>query len=215
MPVLLLFAFLSGLVTIAAPCIWPLLPVVLSTSALGGRRRPLGVTLGILISFGVVTLSVSYLVHLLGFDASLLRTVAVVVLLTMGAVLLLPALGQRAEGLEVIAEGLARASETGVHYWTAELYRLRGELTRTDEIAESSFVQALATARRQGAKSLELRAAMSLSRRREAQGRRSDARALLDETHGWFTEGFETADLKEAGALLADPSTRRGYFSPR
>jgi len=115
----------------------------------------------------------------------------------------------------VIAEALARASETGVHYWTAELYRVRGELTSTDEIAESSFVQALATARRQGAKSLELRAAMSLSRRRARQGKRSEARALLAETYGWFTEGFETADLKEAASLLADPSTRRGYFSPR
>ena len=92
MLVLLLFAFMSGLVTIAAPCVWPLLPVVLASSSLRGKGRPLGLTLGILVSFGMITLSVSYLVHLIGFDASLLRTFAVVVLVAIGATLLLPKL---------------------------------------------------------------------------------------------------------------------------
>src|SRR5687768_7972822 len=92
MPVLILFAFLSGVVTIAAPCIWPLLPVV-SSSALNGKLRPLGLTLGILISFGVLTLSIAYFVHWLGFDASVLRSLAVIVLATMGAALLFPRFG--------------------------------------------------------------------------------------------------------------------------
>src|SRR4051794_19975900 len=99
MAVLLLFAFLSGLVTIAALCVWPLLPVVLTSSSLSGHRRPLGVTLGILVSFGVLTLAVSYLVHLIGFNAPLLRTIAVVVLVAIGASLLLPVLGARFEAL--------------------------------------------------------------------------------------------------------------------
>ena len=67
---------------------------------------------------------------------------------------------------------------------------------------EACFDQALAIARRQEAKSLELRAAMSLSRLWQAQGRRDEARTLLAEVYGWFTEGFDTADLREARALL-------------
>jgi cytochrome c biogenesis protein CcdA/thiol-disulfide isomerase/thioredoxin len=120
-PVLLLFAFLSGLVTIAAPCIWPLLPVVLSTSALEGRRRPIGVTLGILISFGVVTLSISYVVHLFGLDASLLRTVAVIVLVSMGAMLVFPMLGQRVESTISRITGRAPASKSGDGLWAGFL----------------------------------------------------------------------------------------------
>src|SRR5262249_44615506 len=115
--VLLVFAFLSGFVTIAAPCIWPLLPIVLSTSSLGGRRRPLGLTLGILVSFGVITLSISYLVHAFGLDASLLRTLAVVVLLAMGATLLFPALGQRLEAFVSRFAGGATWSSSGSGFW--------------------------------------------------------------------------------------------------
>src|SRR5436305_914414 len=99
MVVLLLFAFLSGLLTIAAPCVWPLLPVVLTSSSLSGRWRPFGVTLGILLSFGAITLSISYLIHLIGFDASLLRMIAVVVLVVIGLTLLLPTLSTRIEAL--------------------------------------------------------------------------------------------------------------------
>ena len=67
---------------------------------------------------------------------------------------------------------------------------------------EESFHQALAIARRQQAKSLELRAAMSLSRLWQQQGKRAEARELLAPVYGWFTEGFDTADLQEASALL-------------
>ena len=73
--------------------------------------------------------------------------------------------------------------------------------------AETCFQQALAVARRQQAKSLELRAAMSLSRLWQQQGKRAEAYQLLAETYGWFTEGFDTADLQEAKALLAELSS--------
>src|SRR5215217_3423022 len=117
MPVLLLFAFLSGLVTIAAPCVWPLLPVVLTSSSLRGKGRPLGLTLGILVSFGVITLSVSYLVHLIGFDASFLRSFAVVALLVIGATLLLPKLGGPVEvGISRLTGG-AGWSRAGGGFW--------------------------------------------------------------------------------------------------
>ena len=91
------------------------------------------------------------------------------------------------------------------------MYRLKGELllTRSAEHhaeAESCFRQALEIARRQGAKSLELRAAMSLSRLWQQQGKRTEAHALLAPIYGWFTEGFDTADLQEAKALLAELS---------
>jgi predicted ATPase len=120
-------------------------------------------------------------------------------------------LGRRDEALALVDEALAAAAESGVDHWSAELHRVRGELTD----AEASFVEALAIARRQGAKSFELRAAMSLARRLAKRGKRTEARALLAGIHGWFTEGFETPDLREATALLADLGGRRGYFSPR
>jgi predicted ATPase len=69
--------------------------------------------------------------------------------------------------------------------------------------AEACFQQALATARQQQAKSLELRAAMSLARLRQRQGRREEARQMVAGIYGWFTEGFDTADLQNARALLA------------
>ncbi len=115
--ILLVFAFISGLVTIAAPCIWPLLPIVLSSSALGGHRRPVGLTLGILISFGVITLSISYLVHAFGFDASLLRTIAVVVLVAIGATLLFPALSRLVEGSLSRMAGNVRWAKSGDGFW--------------------------------------------------------------------------------------------------
>ena len=91
--------------------------------------------------------------------------------------------------------------------WEAELYRLQGELLLHQTVpdaqhAEACFCQALATARRQQAKSLELRAAMSLARLWQRQGKRADACQMLAEVYGWFTEGFDTADLQEAKALL-------------
>jgi predicted ATPase len=115
--------------------------------------------------------------------------------------------GQTAEGLEVLAEALAMLDQSGVRWWEAELYRLRGELllqhaVAQPEEAEACFRQALAVARRQQARSLELRAAMSLARLWQQQGKRTEARALLAPICGWFTEGFDTADLQEARALL-------------
>jgi predicted ATPase len=79
------------------------------------------------------------------------------------------------------------------------------QLSHPDELqAESCFQKALAIARRQSAKSLELRAAMSLSRLWQRKGKTAEARQLLAEIYGWFTEGFDTADLKQAKALLEE-----------
>lgn len=97
MLILLLVAFVSGLLTILAPCIWPILPVVLSSSS-GGRRKPLGVTLGILISFTLLTLSLSYLVRLFNFDPDNLRLVAVVVIAFLGITLIFPPISAILEG---------------------------------------------------------------------------------------------------------------------
>src|SRR5215468_8941144 len=92
-------------------------------------------------------------------------------------------------------------------YSAAEVYRVQGELlllqaTPDASQAEMSFHHALDVARRQQAKSLELRAAMSLARLWQHQGKRAEARDLLAPVYGWFTEGFDTADLQEARALL-------------
>jgi predicted ATPase len=116
-------------------------------------------------------------------------------------------LGQAEMGLNVLAEALAEAHSTVARYYEAELDRLKGELLLARspehyEEAEGCFRQAIATARRQQAKSLELRAAMSLSRLWQQQGKRTEARELLEEVYGWFTEGFDTADLQEAKTLL-------------
>jgi predicted ATPase len=116
--------------------------------------------------------------------------------------------GQVEAGLATLAEALAAAHATGERWGEAELYRLRGGLllrqTGTQqEDAETWLRRALDVARRQEAKALELRAAMSLSRLWQQQGKRNEARELLASIYGWFTEGFDTADLQEAKALLA------------
>ena len=115
--------------------------------------------------------------------------------------------GQLEQGLRVFDAALAAVRDTGERMYEAELYRLKGELVRiqsTDHAveAESCLHQALAIACRQQAKSLELRAAMSLARLWQHQDKRADAYALLAPIYGWFTEGFDTADLQEAKALL-------------
>ena len=115
--------------------------------------------------------------------------------------------GQAEEGLRVVAEALATVHTTGEQYYEAELYRLKGEflLARSLEQhaeADTCFRQALAIACRQQAKSLELRAAMSLARLWQHQGKRAEAYELLAPLYSWFTEGFDTADLQEAKALL-------------
>jgi predicted ATPase len=119
--------------------------------------------------------------------------------------------GQVGEGLAVLAEALTAVNNTGERLYEAELYRLKGELLLAQagkgqnvQAAAESFQQALAVARRQQAKSLELRAAVSLSRLWQQQGKRAEAHELLAEVYDWFTEGFDTADLQEAKTLLEE-----------
>jgi class 3 adenylate cyclase/DNA-binding winged helix-turn-helix (wHTH) protein/predicted ATPase len=123
--------------------------------------------------------------------------------------------GAADEGRRVLAEARASVQHTGERVWEAELHRLKGELLQARHPhpapgggmanaaeAEACFQQALAVARRQQAKALELRAATSLARLWQHQGKQTKARQLLAPIYGWFTEGFDTADLQEARALL-------------
>ncbi len=138
--------------------------------------------------------------------------------------------GQPEDALNVLAEALAFVDKTGERFYEAELYRLKGTLTlqkfhvsgsrfqvttpsgpstqhltpsnQAEADAEGYFHQAIEIARRQQAKSLELRAVMSLSRLWQRQGKKKEAHELLSDIYGWFTEGFDTADLKDAEALL-------------
>ncbi|HEV8711411.1 MAG TPA: adenylate/guanylate cyclase domain-containing protein [Candidatus Binatia bacterium] len=140
--------------------------------------------------------------------------------------------GQAEEGLSALAEALAMVDHTEECVYEAELYRLKGTLTLQQEAggwrletspsspqasslkppvssgvaqeAEGYFLQAIEIARKQSAKSLELRAVMSLSRLWQQQGKREEARQMLAEIYGWFTEGFDTKDLQEAKALLQE-----------
>jgi TOMM system kinase/cyclase fusion protein len=109
-------------------------------------------------------------------------------------------------GLSAVTEALATVHKTEERWWEAELHRLQGELLALSaekrSEAESCFHQALTVARHQQAKSLELRAAMSLARLWQGQGKCQEAHDLLAPVYGWFTEGFDTADLQEAKALL-------------
>jgi predicted ATPase len=115
--------------------------------------------------------------------------------------------GRVEEGLDAVDEALAAVGRTAEEHHQAELHRLQGELALAragdpESRAEDEFQQALAVARRQQAKSLELRAAMSLSRLWQRQARHQQALELLEPIYGWFQEGFDTADLREAKALL-------------
>jgi predicted ATPase len=131
---------------------------------------------------------------------------------------------QAEEGLNTLTEALARVQKTDERQWEAELYRLRGELTLVQSSvpslesrvkkAEECFLKAIGVARKQQAKSLELRAVMSLVRLRQHQDhttrttqheiriKLNEAHRMLSEVYNWFTEGFDTLDLKEAKALL-------------
>jgi predicted ATPase len=110
-----------------------------------------------------------------------------------------------AAGLAAAREGLEGQEETGYRQWEAELHRLEGValvgLNRLEE-GQNALEEAVRIARRQRAKSYELRAATNLARLWGEQGRRAEARDLLTPVYGWFTEGFDTADLKGAKALL-------------
>jgi tetratricopeptide (TPR) repeat protein len=119
--------------------------------------------------------------------------------------------GHVEEGLAVLAQALHGVEETGICFYEPELHRLNGEFQLTlapqnATKAEACFRQAIASSRRQNAKSLELRAVLSLSRLYHQQGKKEETRQILAEIHGWFTEGFDTADLREAKALLQDVS---------
>jgi predicted ATPase/class 3 adenylate cyclase len=120
--------------------------------------------------------------------------------------------GHPDEGLAVLAEAQAVMAVTGVQWYAAELSRLKGALLLRQAVpdtaqAEACFQQALVLARHQQAPSWELRAAMSLSCLWQQQGKRAAARDLLAPLYGWFTEGFDTADLQEARALLENLET--------
>jgi DNA-binding winged helix-turn-helix (wHTH) protein/predicted ATPase len=115
--------------------------------------------------------------------------------------------GQAETGLSVLAEALAVMDTTEARRYEAQLYWLKGELLLRQVApdapqAEACFQQALTVARRQQARSWELRAATSLSRLWQQQGKEAEARQLLEPIYGWFTEGFDTTDLQEAKMLL-------------
>jgi predicted ATPase len=139
--------------------------------------------------------------------------------------------GQGEEGLSVLAEALAVVDRTGERVYEAELYRLKGTLMLQSQAslgqvntgqdkskdtnsqspapnpqleAEACFLKAIEIAQRQQAKSLELRAVMSLARLWQSQGKQDEAQQILSEIYGWFTEGFDTKDLQEAKALLEE-----------
>jgi predicted ATPase len=113
--------------------------------------------------------------------------------------------GQTEAAMRVLAEALAMIGACEERYYEAEVYRLRGELLLEEgerfEVAEESFLQALYVARQQGAKSLELRAVVSLCRLWQQRDRRLEAHQMLTDLYSWFTEGFDTLDLREAKAL--------------
>ena len=114
--------------------------------------------------------------------------------------------GQADAGLGVISAAKGLLAQTNEHMWASELDRVEGELRRLQNApvsdVESFFTRALTRSRQQNAKSLELRAATSLARLWRDQGKCNEARDLLAPIYGWFTEGFDTPDLKEAKALL-------------
>jgi predicted ATPase/class 3 adenylate cyclase len=127
------------------------------------------------------------------------------------------AAGETDQAMESIAQGLTHAEQTGERFYEAELYRLKGELTLKQSShadarlavqpateAETCFRHAIEIVRRQQAKSLELRATTSLARLLTNQDRGDEARAMLAEIYGWFTEDFDTPDLKDAKVLLEE-----------
>ena len=117
--------------------------------------------------------------------------------------------GRRAEGLREVSDALEVIQHSGTTIVEAELRRLKGELllignNGTEPEAAQCFRDAIEVARRQSAKSWELRATMSLARLLNNQGRHDEARAMLTDVYNWFTEGFDTVDLKDAKTLLGE-----------
>ena len=116
-------------------------------------------------------------------------------------------LGEPEAGLTALAEALTRVDKTGERWYQSELYRLKGALLLQQSLdnqaeAETCFHHAIVIAQNQQAKSFELRTATSLARLWQQQGKRQEAQALLAPVYHWFTEGFDTADLQDAKALL-------------
>lgn len=151
------------------------------------------------------------------------KATGAVVLMTYYLALLAEMLGQTGQtetGLAMLAEALTTAERSGERFWEAEIYRLKGELLLKGEgerpvvsalegrnaervwSPEDCYHKAIDIARYQRGKSLELRATVSLCRLWQAQGKQEQARQVLAETYSWFTEGFDTVDLREARALL-------------
>jgi predicted ATPase len=124
------------------------------------------------------------------------------------------AMGEGDEGLRLLTEAQAQMEKSGERFYEAELHRLKGELLlqqspgNTTE-AESCFQQAISIAQNQSAKSWELRAATCLARLWQRQNKHQEAHDLLAPVYNWFTEGFDTADLIEAKALLDELSEVR------
>jgi hypothetical protein len=123
--------------------------------------------------------------------------------------------GRVRDGLSAVAEGLAVSEKNGERWFDPELYRTRGELLlkqdahaepKAEDEAETCFRQALDIARAQEARWWELRTTVSLARLLRDIGRRDEARRILADIYGWFTEGFDTADLKDAKVLLEELS---------
>jgi predicted ATPase len=116
--------------------------------------------------------------------------------------------GRIEEGHALLAEALIHVEEYGEPFWEAEIHRLKGEFLlkkgAQESEAESCFRKALEVSRGQKAKSLELRAAMSMARLWKGQGKKDEARELLGGVYNWFTEGFDTQDLQDAKALLEE-----------
>jgi predicted ATPase len=121
--------------------------------------------------------------------------------------------GQIEDGITALVEALAMVNKTGERFYEAELYRIKGELTLQSSVqrpgssvkeAEDCFLKAIEIAKTQQAKSLELRAVMSLARLWQTRGKRTEAHRLLSEVYSWFTEGFDTKDLQEAKELLEE-----------
>ena len=118
-------------------------------------------------------------------------------------------LGQFADAQRCIGEAMTAVETTDERWWESEVYRVAGEIALQSSEpdaakAESYFQQAITVARKQQAKSLELRAVMSMARLWRDQGKRDEARDLLAPVYGWFTEGFDTLDLRDAKALLGE-----------
>jgi predicted ATPase len=119
---------------------------------------------------------------------------------------------QTAEGLSALTEALEGVNNNrGARFYEAELYRIKGTLTLQSQVlspksqvqeAEACFLKAVDIARKQQAKSLELRAVTSLARLRQSQGKRNEAHQMLSEVYNWFTEGFDTKDLQEAQEMI-------------